>query len=74
MLVVGFAVLAFVLSLLQPKGIISIIEWSFGGFACMIIPALAALFWKRCNKYGVLASIIVSQSISIGLPVGIIPK
>jgi len=73
-LVVAFAVLAFVLSLAQPKGIISIIEWSFGGFACMIIPALAALFWKRCNKYGALASILVSQFISIALPVGLLPK
>jgi len=73
-LVVAFAVLAFVLSLAQPRGIISIIEWSFGGFACMIIPALAALFWKRCNKYGALASILVSQFISIALPIGLLPK
>lgn len=73
-LVVAFAVIAFVLSLAQPKGIISIIEWSFGGFACMIIPALAALFWKRCNKYGALASILVSQFISIALPIGLLPK
>jgi SSS family solute:Na+ symporter len=73
-IVVGFSIIAFVLSLMQPKGIISIIEWSFGGFACMVIPALAALFWKRCNKYGALASIIVSQFISIALPIGFLPK
>jgi len=73
-IVIVFAIIAFVLSLAQPRGIISIIEWSFGGFACMIIPALAALFWKRCNKYAAWASILVSQFISIGLPVGILPK
>lgn len=73
-IVVCFSVIAFILSLLQPRGIISIIEWSFGGFACMIIPALAALFWKRCNKYAALASIIISQFISIALPVGLLPK
>jgi len=73
-LVVAFAVIAFILSLAQPRGIISIIEWSFGGFACMIIPALAALFWRRCNKYAAWASILVSQFISIGLPIGILPK
>jgi len=73
-LVIVFAIIAFVLSLAQPKGIINIIEWSFGGFACMIIPALAALFWKRCNKYGALASILVSQFLSIALPIGLIPK
>lgn len=73
-LVIAFAVIAFIFSLAQPIGIIKIIEWSFGGFACFIIPVLAALFWKRCNKYGAIASIIVSQFISIALPIGVLPK
>ncbi len=73
-LVIVFGVIAFVFALARPKGIISIIEWSFGGFACMVIPMLAALYWKRCNKYGAWAAILVSQFISIGLPIGILPK
>jgi len=73
-LVVAFSIIAFIASLIQPAGIIKIIEWSFGGFACMVIPMLAALYWKRCNKWGALASIIVSQFISITLPIGLLPK
>ena len=40
----------------------------------MVIPMLAALYWKRCNKWGALASVIVSQFISITLPIGLLPK
>jgi solute:Na+ symporter, SSS family len=73
-LVILFSIVAFIAALIQPAGIIKIIEWSFGGFACMVIPMLAALYWKRCNKWGALASIIVSQFISITLPIGLLPK
>ncbi|HOV90413.1 MAG TPA: sodium:solute symporter family protein [Syntrophorhabdaceae bacterium] len=73
-LVIFFAVIAFVGALIQPKSIINIIEWSFGGFACMFIPVVAALYWKRCGKIAVLGSIVVSQFLSIALPLGIVPK
>lgn len=72
--VIFFAVVAFVGSLVQPKGIINIIEWSFGGFACMFLPVVAALYWKRCGKVAIFGSIIVSQFFSIALPLGFVPK
>lgn len=73
-LVILFAVIAFIGALMQPKGIINIVEWSFGGFACMFFPVIAALYWKRCGKTAVFGSIIVSQFLSIILPLGIVPK
>lgn len=72
--VIFFAVVAFVGSLVQPKQIINIIEWGFGGFACMFVPVIAALYWKRCSKTAVFGSILVSQFLSIALPLGIVPK
>ncbi|MCX7966214.1 MAG: sodium:solute symporter family protein [Syntrophorhabdaceae bacterium] len=73
-LVILFALVAFIGALIQPKGIINIIEWSFGGFACMFMPVVAALYWKRCGKIAALGSILVSQFLSIALPLGIVPK
>ncbi len=73
-LVILFAIVAFIGALIQPKGIVNIIEWSFGGFACMFMPVVAALYWKRCGKIAVFGSIIVSQLLSIGLPLGIVPQ
>lgn len=72
--VIFFAVVAFVGSLIQPRGIINIIEWSFGGFACMFLPVIAALYWKRCGKTAIFGSILVSQFLSIALPLGLVPK
>ncbi len=73
-LVILFALIAFIGALIQPKSIINIIEWSFGGFACMFLPVVAALYWKRCGKFAIFGSIIVSQFLSIALPLGIVPK
>jgi SSS family solute:Na+ symporter len=68
MILLLFAIIAFVMSLLKPMGIIKIVEWAFGGFACMFFPMIAALYWKRCGKGPVITSILISQCINIFLP------
>ncbi|MBN1578046.1 MAG: sodium:solute symporter family protein [Chitinispirillaceae bacterium] len=73
LVVLLFALLAFFLALVKPAGIIKIVEWGFGGFASMFFPVIAALYWKRCGKGAVLASILVSQFLNIALPLGLIP-
>jgi solute:Na+ symporter, SSS family len=74
LVVLLFALIAFALSLLKPAGIIKIVEWGFGGFASMFFPVIAALYWKRCGKGPVIASIIFSQFINITFPLGLVPK
>lgn len=72
--VIIFALCAFIVSLLKPMGIITVIEWSFSGYACMIIPLIAALYWKRCTKQAALWSIIVSQFVLLAIPLNILPQ
>lgn len=72
--IVGFALVAFISALLKPMGIMKIIEWSFAGYASMIIPVIGALYWKRCSAAGCIASIVISQIVLIGIPLGLIPK
>ena len=73
-LIVIFAVIAFVSSLIKPMGIIKIIEWSFAGYASIIIPVVGALYWRRCTSTGCIAAIVVSQIVLIGIPLGVLPK
>lgn len=72
-LVVVLAGVAYILALLKPAAIITIINWSFGGFAALLLPCLAAMYWERCTKGAVWASLIVSQFVLIGLPLGWLP-
>jgi solute:Na+ symporter, SSS family len=74
LLLIFFALLTFIGALLKPAGIIKIVEWAFGGFACMFFPIIVALYWKRCGKGPVLASILVSQFLNIALPLGLVPS
>lgn len=53
--ILGFT---FLLSLLSNPGIFNLGIWSFTGFASMFPIVLAALFWKRSTRTGVLASLI----------------
>lgn len=73
LVLLGFALAAFIVALYKPAGIIKIVEWAFGGFASMLFPVIAALYWKRCGKGAVFASILVSQFLNISLPLGLIP-
>ena len=72
--IIAFALIAFVSSLIKPMGIIKIIEWSFAGYASIIIPVIGALYWKRCTAAGCIVSIVASQIILLGIPLGFVPK
>jgi SSS family solute:Na+ symporter len=48
----------FFLSLISNRSIFKLAVWSFTGFAALFPVLLAALFWKRSNKYGAFASIL----------------
>ncbi len=68
------AAVAFVLSLYQIKGIQNIVNFAFAGFAVLIWPMTAALYWRRCTKQAVAASIVASQFVLLGLQYGFLPK
>ncbi len=72
--IIMFAMIAFISALLKPMGIIKIIEWSFAGYASIIIPVIGTLYWQRCTAAGCISAIVVSQIILIGIPLGFIPK
>ncbi|MCG8643138.1 MAG: sodium:solute symporter family protein [Desulfobacterales bacterium] len=74
MFIIGFALVAFIGALIKPMGIIRIIEWGFAGYASIIIPVIATLYWKRCTAAGCIGSIAISQIILLGIPLGFIPK
>ncbi|MFH0975946.1 MAG: sodium:solute symporter family protein [Spirochaetota bacterium] len=73
LVVLALAIVAFLISLTQPAGIIKIIEWGFGGFACMFFPVAAALYWKRCSLTAAFISVVVSEGLSIIIPLTV-PK
>ncbi|MCI0614109.1 sodium:solute symporter family protein [bacterium] len=55
--VATFVLLAYLLSLVTNRSIFRLGIWCFTGFASLFPLIIAALFWKRSNKYGAFASI-----------------
>jgi SSS family solute:Na+ symporter len=55
--VIGILLVTYLLSLTASRSIFKLGIWSFTGFAGLFPVVLAALFWKRSTKHGVLASI-----------------
>jgi SSS family solute:Na+ symporter len=55
--VVGILAVTYVLSLFVSRAIFKLGVWSFTGFAGLFPIVVAALFWKRSTRHGVLASI-----------------
>ncbi len=55
--VAGFVSLSYLLSLVTNRSIFRLGIWCFTGFASLFPLIIAALFWKRSNKYGAFASI-----------------
>ena len=72
-LVIILTVLSYVLALLNPVGIIKIVEFAFAGFACMLAPMLGALYWKRCTKQAAFVSIIAAEVFLVLLTFGVLP-
>jgi SSS family solute:Na+ symporter len=56
--VVGILCLTYLISLKASPSIFKLGIWSFSGFAALFPVVLAALFWKRSTKHGVLAAIV----------------
>lgn len=55
--VVGILLIAYLLSLVSTPSLFGLGVWSFTGFASLFPIVLAALFWKRSTRQGVMASI-----------------
>lgn len=53
------AVVAFILALLRPGTIFAIATYAFTGYACLAPVIIGGLYWRRSNKYGALAAMIV---------------
>jgi SSS family solute:Na+ symporter len=56
--VVGILLVTFLLSLVGDRSIFRLGIWSFTGFAALFPVTLAAVFWRRSTRAGVLASIL----------------
>lgn len=68
--VVLLTALAVALALMNPVGIIRIVEFAFGGFACLMPATVGALYWKRCTREAAIAGVIVPQVLLLGLTFG----
>lgn len=73
-LVVLFTALAYVCTLVNPPGIITIVEFAFAGFASLMPATLGALYWRRCTKSAVAVSAVLPQLVLIGLTFGWIDR
>lgn len=73
-LIVLITTVAYILALVNPYGVIRIVEFAFAGFACLTLPTLAALYWKRCTAQAAIWSIVTSQVVLIGLTTGMIDR
>ncbi len=60
MFIIILGIITYILTLLQPATILNIAIFSFSGFACLAPSYIAALYWKRTTKWGVVVSSIVS--------------
>lgn len=73
-LVFVLAILALILAVFSPAGIMTIIEFALGGFACLLAPVIGALYWRRCTSQAAIWSVIMSQICLIGLETGLLPE
>ncbi len=73
-LVLLLTILALTLGYFNPLGIITIIEFALAGFACLLAPTVAALYWKRCTCQAAIWSIAASQVCLWGLESGLLPE
>ena len=61
LLVASLATIAFLGALVRPAPILYISEVAFTGYMSLLPVMFAALYWKRANRFGAVASIIVSN-------------
>lgn len=60
-LVIVIATLALFFAFFASKTFLSILAWAFTGLAVLYPTTYATLFWRRCTKYGCIASIISGE-------------
>jgi SSS family solute:Na+ symporter len=72
--VIVLTAMAFVLALMNPIGIIRIVEFAFAGFACLMPVSVAALYWKRCTRQAAIAAIVLPQLLLVALTFGWIDR
>jgi solute:Na+ symporter, SSS family len=54
-----FAAIAYYIALVRPAAILSIAAFAFSGFSVMLPVMISALYWRRTNKYGACAALVV---------------
>jgi len=74
LLVVAVCAIAFVLALFRPTTILRIGEWALSGYVCMGPAFVGALYWKRCSKWGAIASLVVPALLLPLFFLGYMPK
>ena len=72
--VVVLTAAAYAFTLINPPGIISIVEFAFAGFAALMPTTLGALYWRRCTKPAALVSAVLPQLVLVGLTFGWIDR
>jgi Na+/proline symporter len=60
--------------LINPRGIISIVEFAFAGFAALMPTTLGALYWRGCTKQAAAVSAVLPQLVLVGLTFGWIDR
>ncbi|MDR5672792.1 sodium:solute symporter family protein [Halalkaliarchaeum sp. AArc-GB] len=60
-----FATAAFFASLTRPGTLIEVGDTAFSGFALLTLPVLAALYWDRTTGAGMIAGILVPQTVYV---------
>lgn len=61
--VLAIAAVAYVVALIQPATIFSIAVFAFTGYATLAPIIIGALYWRRSNKYGALAAMLVTGAL-----------
>ncbi|MHC4400059.1 MAG: sodium:solute symporter family protein, partial [Planctomycetota bacterium] len=61
--VLGIVVVAYLLSLGEPKSVFTMGVWCFSGFASLFPLVFASLYWKRVTRAGAMASVLVAAAV-----------
>ena len=66
--VIGIVAVTYAISLLKlPINVFDLGVWCFSGFGAMFPVAFAAVYWKRTTKAGVIAALIATATLWLGL-------
>ncbi len=60
---VGVVIVAYLLSLLEPRSVFTFGVWCFSGFSALFPIIWAAVYWRRATASGAVASIVVTAAV-----------